>query len=83
MERELAISTRRLNRLLRGVLWGLHLDAEAAGGLVSGSDVLRLAIRDGDPRLRVYYVVRGPDTCELCWLEIDPAWRAENPPFVT
>jgi len=48
------------------------------GDLVRGSDVLWLTIRDGDPRLRVYYVIPRPDTCELRWLEIDPAWLAEN-----
>ncbi len=70
-----------LNQLLRIVLWGLHLDAETAGDLVHGSDVLYETIREGDPRLRVYYTIEddgpdGADTCWLTWLEIDPEWAA-------
>jgi hypothetical protein len=55
----------------------LHLDAEEIGDLAAGSVVLWLTVREGHPRLRVYYVLFN-DTCELRWLEIDPEWSAAN-----
>jgi hypothetical protein len=63
------------NAHLRIVLWELLLDAEEAGELVPNSDTLWQAVREGDPRLRVYYVIDG-DTCRLRWIEVDPEWAA-------
>jgi len=63
------------NAHLRIVLWELVQDAEEAGELVPNSDVLWQTIREGDPRLRIYYVIDG-DTCRLRWAEVDPEWAA-------
>lgn len=73
VEQELAITTDELNDLLRGSLIGLCVDAEGTGDLVKNSDSLWLTIREGNPRLRIYYELEG-DTCWLTWLEIDPDW---------
>ena len=68
---------RALNLLIRAELWALHLDAEAIGKIVRGSTVLWMMIREGTPRLRIYYVLHN-DTCELMWLELDPEWSPSH-----
>jgi hypothetical protein len=75
VENLLSIDTDSLNGLIRGNLWSLHLDAADAGSVLPGSNGLWLTMREGDPRLKIYYVLRN-DTCRLMWLEVDPDWAA-------
>jgi hypothetical protein len=77
VERELFITTERLNGYLSGVLSSLACDARGAGKRARNSKTLWYIIREGAPRLRAYYTL-DDGVCWLVWLEIDSDWAASH-----
>jgi hypothetical protein len=77
VEQGLSITTDQLNGYLSDILGAIACDAKGAGKLSRNSKVLWYAIREGSPKLRIYYTLDN-GMCWLVWVEVDSDWAAAN-----